>query len=128
MKLGFRNTLSKGKHGEKLAIQYLNKQGLKLVAQNIRSPYGELDVLMRDKQEWVFIEVRYRQSKHFGGGLESVDYRKQQKLIKTAEHYMQSKHKVRFDSCRFDIIELSGDLSAPDINWIQDAFQANTYS
>lgn len=128
MKLSFRNTLCKGKHGEKLAIQYLIKQGLKLVAQNIRSPFGEIDGLMRDGEAWVFLEVRYRQSKHFGGGLESVDYRKQQKLIKTAEHYMQSKHKVRFDSCRFDIIELSGELSAPEINWIQDAFQAKSYS
>lgn len=126
MKLSLRNTLTKGKRGEKLAIQYLVQQGLKLVAQNVRSPYGEIDGLMRDGEAWVFLEVRYRQSKDYGGGLESVDYRKQQKLIKTAEHYMQSKHKVRFDSCRFDIIELSGDLSAPDIIWIQDAFQVNS--
>ena len=123
--LGFRNTNSKGKQGEKLAIKFLKGEGLTLVGKNIRSPYGEIDALMRDGDEWVFVEVRYRNSQHFGGGLESVDQRKQRKLVKTAEHYMQSQHKTHFDSCRFDIIELRGALDRPDINWIQDAFQAN---
>ncbi len=125
MKFGFRNTNRKGKRGEQLAVKYLQKKGLTLVGQNIRSPYGEVDALMRDKDEWVFVEVRYRNSQLYGGGLESVDQRKQQKLIKTAEHYMQTQYKTRFDSCRFDIIELGGKLDEPDINWIQDAFQAN---
>lgn len=125
LKLTFRNTRAKGNCGEKLAIQHLLKQGLTLVGQNITSPYGELDALMRDGEEWVFVEVRYRKSQHFGGGLESVDTRKQKKLIKTAEHYMQTHHKTHFDACRFDIIEMSGALDAPEINWIQNAFDAS---
>ncbi len=122
--LKFRNTRAKGNHGERLALDYLIQQGLTLVEQNINSRYGEIDILMRDGEEWVFVEVRFRKSQHFGGGLESVDRSKQRKLINTAEYYIQTHHKTHFDSCRFDMIEISGDINTPEINWIQDAFRA----
>jgi len=121
----FKNTRSKGNYGEKLALRYLIQQGLTLVEQNINSRYGEIDLIMRDSTEWAFIEVRYRRSQDHGGGLESVTHSKQRKLIRTAEYYMQRHHKYHFDSCRFDIIEISGDIQAPEINWIQDAFRAD---
>ena len=124
MKLTFRNTRAKGNHSEQVAVNYLIKQGLTLVEQNTHSRYGEIDIIMRAGEEWVFIEVRYRKTLHFGGGLESVNYNKQQKLIKTAELYMQKHSKIYFDSCRFDVIELSGELTKPTINWIQNAFSA----
>ncbi len=124
MKLSFSNSRAKGHHGEKLALAFLIKQGLKLIDQNQSSPYGEIDLIMQEQNEWVFVEVRYRQSAQFGGGLESVTTTKQSKLIKTAEHYMQRHHKTSFDACRFDIIELSGDINTPEFNWIQNAFEA----
>ena len=80
---------------------------------------------MRDGQEWVFVEVRFRRGGAYGGGLESVDRGKCRKLIKTAEHYMQANDKVRFDTCRFDIIEVAGELSGPIFNWVRDAFSAD---
>lgn len=123
--LKFRNTRAKGNYGEKLALRYLLEQGLTLVEQNISSRFGEIDILMRDSQEWVFIEVRYRKSQYHGGGLESVNISKQRKLIRTAERYMQTHYKTHFDSCRFDMIEISGEIESPVINWIQDAFQVS---
>lgn len=124
MKLTFRNTRAKGSHSEQVAVDYLIKQGLTLVEQNTHSRYGEIDIIMREGEEWVFIEVRYRKTLHFGGGLESVNHSKQQKLIKTAEIYMQKHHKIEFKTCRFDIIELSGEITKAKINWIQNAFSA----
>lgn len=121
--LKFRNARAKGNYAEQLALDYLIERGLILVEKNISSRYGEIDILMRDEEEWVFVEVRFRKSQHYGGGLESVDRSKQRKLINTAEHYMQSHHKTHFDSCRFDMIEISGDINTPKINWLQDAFR-----
>jgi len=122
---GFDNSRATGNHGEKLALTFLVKQGLIRVVQNFSSRYGEIDIVMRDGDEWVFVEVRLRQSQAFGGGLESVTPSKQRKLINTAEYYMQKHHKTHFESCRFDIIEIGGKLSEPHINWIKDAFWAD---
>jgi putative endonuclease len=122
---GFDNTRAKGNHGEHLALSYLVKGGLRLIEQNFNSRYGEIDIIMHDADEWVFVEVRLRESLDFGGGLESVTRSKQQKLINTAEYYMQKHHNSHFDSCRFDIIEISGKLNEPRINWIKNAFWAD---
>lgn len=121
---GFDNTRAKGKHGEQLALNHLVNQGLMLVEQNFSSRYGEIDIIMRDSDEWVFVEVRMRQSQAFGGGLESVTRSKQRKLINTAEYYMQKHYKTHFESCRFDIIEIGGLLDEQQLNWVQDAFWA----
>lgn len=123
--LRFNNTKAKGDFGEQLAVDYLVKQGLKLIEQNISSRYGEIDIVMRDDDEWVFVEVRFRQSQEFGGGLESVTRNKQLKLINTAEYYIQLHHKTHFEACRFDIIEISGSCVNPEMNWIKDAFWAD---
>ncbi len=122
---GFDNTRAKGTHGEQLALKYLVNGGLRLIERNFNSRYGEIDMIMRDGDEWVFVEVRLRESLEFGGGLESVTHSKQQKLINTAEYYMQKHHNFHFESCRFDIIEISGELNEPRINWTKDAFWAN---
>lgn len=122
----FSNSRDKGTYVEQLALKHLVQQGLKPVEQNISSRHGEIDLLMRDQEEWVFVEVRYRKTGNFGGGLESVNRSKCQKLIKTAEYYIQTHDKTHFEVCRFDIIEVAGDLTNPQITWFQDAFQADT--
>ena len=122
---GFNNTRAKGSHGEQLALNYLIKSGLRPIEQNFNSRYGEIDIIMRDADEWIFIEVRLRESLEFGGGLESVTRSKQRKLINTAEYYMQKHHNFHFECCRFDIIEISGKLNEPRINWIKNAFWAD---
>ena len=76
-------SISAGFVAEKQACDYLMSQGLKWVESNYRCQLGEIDLIMRDKEYLVFVEVRARASRDFGGALESVGYRKQQKILKT---------------------------------------------
>ncbi|MCL4157394.1 UNVERIFIED_CONTAM: hypothetical protein GTU68_064803 [Idotea baltica] len=110
-----------GNRAEKLACRYLNKQGLELVQKNYHCRYGEIDIVMRDDDYLVFVEVRHRKSMHYGGALASIDKRKQQKLRNTAEHYL-NRYKKTDAPCRFDILCVNGDLNKPQIDWIKNAF------
>ena len=104
-----------GNRAEKLARQYLKKQGLTLLETNFHCRYGEIDIVMRDQDYLVFVEVRHRKSSKFGGALESVDSHKQRKLRHTAEYYL-IKHKKNDTPCRFDILCVNGDLNKPEID------------
>lgn len=118
-----RNTLKKinGDYAEQLACTFLEQKGLVLIEKNYRTPFGEIDIIMRDKEYLVFIEVRYRRSDDFGGALESINWRKQQKLIRTATCYVQRKAFASELPTRFDAVILS-DIKNPKIEWIEDAF------
>jgi len=83
-----------GNRAEATACDYLQRQGLKLVERNYLCKRGEIDLIMRDGQDTVFVEVRYRRSDRFGSSAESVDWRKQAKLLATAEHYLQQHPKA----------------------------------
>ena len=111
------STTSKGALYEKKACRYLKRQGLRLVTKNFRCYFGEIDLIMQDKDSLVFVEVRYRFHSHYQSSLESVDYYKQQRLRRVAEHYLQriknSEHPCRFDIVGFDQEKLS---------WIKNAF------
>ena len=110
-----------GNRAEKQALKFLTLRGLSLAERNFRSRYGEIDLIMRDADFLVFVEVRYRKNQNFGGALASVDIRKQAKLRRTAEFFLQ-KHKLSNQACRFDILCLTGSLSKPEIQWIDNAF------
>lgn len=112
-----------GYHIETLAAEYLSRQNLKLFMRNFRSKRGEIDLIMRDKNAIVFVEVRYRKSSLYGSAIESVDYRKQKKLLLTAEYFLQHHYPYAYQSCRFDVIgaqpsRISGKL---DFDWIKNA-------
>jgi len=115
----FKERTSKQKAGDEAetqARQYLEKQGLKLLTTNYRCKCGEIDLIMQHGQMLVFIEVRCRAGSRYGSAAETVDRRKQHKIIKAAQFYLQQ-HR-REVACRFDVIALtSGRLS-----WIPDAF------
>jgi putative endonuclease len=113
-----------GKLAEAAACDYLLHQGLTLVERNYLCKRGEIDLIMRDKQHTVFVEVRYRRSNRFGSSAESVDWRKQAKLLATAEHYLQQHPKAAQDACRFDVVALSTDNGQQTIDWITNAFSA----
>lgn len=110
--------LSRGDEAEQQALCHLRKQGLKLIDKNYRCQYGEIDLIMEEKQTLVIVEVRYRQSAKYGGALESVTPQKQSRIIKTAEHYIMNRSIA--GPIRFDVVALSGDNA---INWIKNAFQ-----
>lgn len=114
---------------EQCAQSWLQQQGLIPVEQNYRCKMGEIDLIMRHGELLVFIEVRYRKTASFGGGIESVDWRKQQKLHKAATHYLQNRRQFQHLPCRFDVLAVSGEHSddkTHDDNltwqWIEAAF------
>jgi putative endonuclease len=113
-----------GNHAEAAACDYLQRQGLTLVERNYLCKRGEIDLIMRDGQDTVFVEVRYRRSARFGSSAESVDWRKQAKLLATAEHYLQQHPKAAQSACRFDVVALTTENTQQKIHWITDAFQA----
>lgn len=115
---------ARGQQAEQQAAAMLRRHGLRIVDTNYRCRQGEIDIIARSEQHLIFVEVRYRQSDRFGGGAASVDFRKQQKLILAARHFLSQ---GRFSElpCRFDVIEASqGDGGHQlQFNWIADAFK-----
>ena len=108
-----------GDLAEQRALEHLLEAGLELIGRNVASPLGEIDLVMSDRGQWVFIEVRARASAGFGGAAASVTRSKQSRLRRQAQAIL----KARFgDSpwppCRFDVCA----LDAGHINWIKDAF------
>ncbi len=117
--------LARGEQAEKASLRYLRGQRLKLVEKNFRCPQGEIDLIMRDSKALVFVEIRYRSNPHFGDGADSVDYRKQRKLINAANVYLQ--HNPADQPCRFDVVAVSRDNTDHwQFRWIKDAFQETT--
>ena len=117
------DTLSRGKAAENLACHYLQARGLQLLHRNFRSKGGEIDLILQDTDSLVFVEVRYRRQPGFGSAAESVDWRKQSKLINCARYFLQIHPDTVGQPCRFDVISVNG--SSNDIEWIQNAFNAS---
>ena len=108
-----------GAQAEARAEVFLVKQGLVKREQNYRCKLGEIDLIMQHKDTLVFVEVRLRTHQAFANAAESVTIRKQQKIIKTAQHYLQQHRLTDKANCRFDVIAFS-DNGEPE--WIKDAF------
>jgi len=113
--------ISQGAQAEQLAVQYLQQQGLKLIVQNFRSRFGEIDLIMQDGTTVVFIEVRLRRNAGFGGAAASIGARKQQRIISTAQQYLAGL--ARIPACRFDVVLLE-DVEERNIQWLKNAFDA----
>ena len=120
------NTRHKGQAWEKRAKRYLCSQGLSSLATNFSCRFGELDLIMRDDPWIVFVEVRYRNTEKYGGGLESIDNRKQQRIIQSAQCFL-AKHPMHATSpCRFDAVTIGIVGGTQKISWIKDAFNCGT--
>lgn len=108
----------KGLAAEEAAARFLESKGLAIVARNYRTRFGEVDLVAREGDTLVFVEVRLRKWRAFGGAAASVDARKQLRLVAAARHYL-----ARLGSepaCRFDVVTWDGDSAAP--GWIRGAF------
>lgn len=116
-------TQQTGQIAEERALEYLTVKGLKLVTRNYTCRLGEIDLIMRDMDYLVFIEVRSRINTNFGGGVASITYAKRQKIIKTTSHYMIKNQLHDKFPLRFDVISIDGE--AGSITWIKDAFGAD---
>lgn len=112
-----------GKHYESLAQRHLERQGLKTVAENYRTPYGEIDLVMLDKTgTLVFVEVRYRKSRAFGGALQSVTPAKCAKMARTAAHYL-AQH-AHAGAARFDLVAIEPGRAPL---WVPDFFREDDF-
>jgi len=109
-----------GDQAEQIAAAYLQRKGLALIETRYRCRWGEIDLILRDRDTVVFAEVKLRRSKSFGGTAYSVDRRKQARIIAAARHYLAGKREM---PCRFDVVLLER-LDPPRIEWIRDAFSA----
>ena len=125
--LSYRQT---GARWEKTAESFLRSHGLKLLQRNFSSRFGEIDLIMRQGDALVFVEVRFRKHVQYGTGAESVDYRKQQKLLKCAEYFLQRNTKYNQYPCRIDVVSIglkkpnATEDSTPTIDWIPNAIES----
>lgn len=114
----------RGQWAERVAKTYLTARGLKPLCENYSFKGGEIDLIMRDGETIVFIEVRYRKSSGFGNGAESVTSAKQRRVVATAQHYLQHTPELSDQPCRFDVIAISNDIQRYEVEWIPGAFDA----
>jgi putative endonuclease len=113
---------ARGRDAEQRAGEFLEQQGLVVLARNFRCRQGEIDLVLRDGTTVVVAEIRYRADNAFGTPAETVDGRKQMKLIACARRFLQAHPALALVPLRFDVVALAGGDSR--IEWIRDAFRA----
>jgi putative endonuclease len=113
---------ARGQVVEAAAEHYLQQQGLQPVQRNFTSRGGEIDLVMRDGETLVFVEVRFRKSDRYGTPAESVTASKQRKLLQTAQLYLLANPAWRKHPCRFDIVAARPGESGLQFEWINNAF------
>lgn len=107
-----------GQAAERQAARYLKRQGLTWVASNFRSRFGEIDLIFRDGEQWVFVEVRSRSRDSFMQPEESIHRSKQRRLWLTAQSYLQQLPQGQLACARFDVVS----IVARKCHWIKNAF------
>lgn len=112
-----------GAAAEAAALLHLQHAGLSLLARNQRYRGGELDLVMREGDTTVFVEVRYRRSAQFGGGAASIDLGKRRRLVHAAQQFLLQHPALATQACRFDVVQAAGQPLA--LEWLRDAFRAD---
>jgi putative endonuclease len=117
---------SVGDDYETRAAGWLQGRGLQLLARNFRARSGEIDIVARDAEHLVFLEVRARSNRYFASAAGSVDRRKQQRIVRTAQAFLQCHPQWADMPCRFDVIAFEPRQSAGERepHWIRGAFTA----
>jgi putative endonuclease len=95
----------RGTAGETLAVEFLEKMGMKVLQRNYRFERGEIDIVAEDGRELVFVEVKARRTTSYGEPIEAVDAKKQAQLWKVAEGYLYE-HRLEHRPCRFDVVAI----------------------
>ena len=117
--------MQRGLACETLAVGYLQERGVEVLARNLRCRAGELDIVARENDVLIIVEVRQRARSEFGGALESVNCTKQRKIIRTTRFFLQLHSDWRSHAIRFDVIAVAGTpAGAHTIDWVRDAFRA----
>lgn len=112
-----------GKHGEDLACGELERRGYAIIARRYRSRGGEIDVIARDGETIVFVEVKTREDLAFGGGADAVTAFKRRRIVQVAEDYLARHHRADC-RCRFDVVAIDLTSGVPTFELFQNAFDA----
>lgn len=110
-----------GLAAERYVAHQLEAAGLRIVARRYRCKAGEIDLIARDGAVLVFIEVKARTSTRFGEPIEAVGWRKQQRLVRAARHYLRHRRGGGGPK-RFDVVGIISHAGRLRIEWIRDAF------
>lgn len=113
------NTRNVGTHYENVVGRFLERKGLTIISRNFRCKNGEIDLIAKDGDVYVFIEVKYRNTDVKGHPSEAVDLKKQKKISKVALFYLTYVVKSTDVPCRFDVVSILGD----QIEYIKNAFE-----
>jgi len=114
------NKRAKGEFYELMAQRYLEQRQLTFISRNFHSKTGELDLIMKDRETFVFIEVKYRATSNYGSAQEMVTWKKQQKLQRTALFWLMTNGlSIEHTSFRFDVIAIHA--KGKEINWLKNA-------
>lgn len=114
-----KNRRAVGTDYEKKAAEYLCSKGYRILAHSFRCHFGEIDLIAKDGEYLVFIEVKYRTDNNAGEPQEAVGCRKQQKICRTAAYYCMKQGFSPDQPCRFDVAAIRGE----DITIIKNAFE-----
>ena len=119
-----RDTRALGRRGEDLAVEYLERRGFRVLARNVHLRHAELDVVALERSALVFIEVRARSGARFGSAAESVDARKQRRIVAAASELLARGGLPRAARIRFDVIAVDTAAEPPELTHFRDAFTA----
>lgn len=122
MRTGSAAPRARGNVVEEASERYLQQKGLQAIERNFNRRGGEIDLVMRDGETLVFVEVRFRKSDRFGTPAESITASKKRKLLQTAQLYLLAYPVWRNKPCRFDVIAARPGESGLQFEWIQNAF------
>jgi putative endonuclease len=112
-----------GERGERLAEKFLKKNGYRIAARNYRCPLGEIDLIARDGDTIVFVEIKGKSSRRFGSAAGAVTAAKQRRLARVASHYL-STFKLHDSYVRFDVVGIHWvGTGRPEIELVKDAFR-----
>lgn len=117
------NARAAGNVFEQAALAQLQGAGLKLLARNFGTRFGEVDLVMRDAGVVVFVEVRYRRHRAFGGSAASVGADKRERIALAAQAFLQAHPKLASLPCRFDVIAFDGEPDSAECEWLRGAFE-----
>lgn len=113
-----------GEWAEDEACRHLERRGLRVVARNFTTRRGEIDLIMRDGQVLVFVEVRSRNRTDFGDPVATIGHTKQQRISRAAQQFLLTRREWRDHPCRFDVVGiLAREQKACEITWLRDAFR-----
>ena len=111
-----------GKESETLAVRYLEKQGYRIIERNYRTRYGEIDIIAKDGDTLVFVEVKARSTGKFGDPKWAITWKKKKKISMVALYWLKRTRQVG-KKARFDVVSIRSDAEDSGIELVKNAFE-----